>query len=82
MSRNHAVLDEIRKIVSEGEALDIRTRDRLLLTAVLDIYEQLEAMQPALAFYRAAVYLASALAASVIALLWGLLTGQVELLFK
>lgn len=79
---NRAIMDEIQRIVTEGEALDVKTRDRLLLTAIIDIYDQLEAMQPAMTFYRVGLAFASLLGAAAFALLWSLLTGQVVLVFK
>jgi hypothetical protein len=89
MSDNRAIMDEIRRIVAEGDAIDVKTRDRLLLTAILDIYAQfdslqvqIDSMKPAITFYRIGLYVATLLGASAIALMWGLLTGQVTLVFR
>jgi hypothetical protein len=82
MTQNESVILEIKAIIAEGGSLEADTRDRLLLSAIIDIYEQLDRLQPALTFYKAGLYFASALGLSVLALLWGLLTGQVVLVFR
>ncbi len=76
---NTKVIAEMREIIKEGRKVDIDTRDRLLFTAVIDIYEHLE---PMVAFYKVGMWFASALGGSLILLVFGLMTGQVELLFK
>ena len=41
-----------------------------------------ETLQPMVLFYKVGVWFASAIGLSIIALIWGLLTGSVELMFK
>lgn len=72
----------MKKIVEQGKPLDIDTRDRLLFSAVIDIYEKLEHLQPALVFYRVGIYFASAIGLSIIGFIGALITGRVELIFK
>ena len=79
---NTEVIREMKKIIDQGKPLDIDTRDRLLFSAVIDIYEQLEQLQPALVFYQVGVYFASAIGISVVGFLGALITGKIELIFK
>lgn len=79
---NTAVIREMRLIVEQGKPIDIDTRDRLLFTAVIDIYEQLEKLQPALVFYKVGIYFAGAIGISILGFIGALLTGKVELIFK
>lgn len=69
----------MREIIKEGKTVDIQTRDRLLFTAVIDIYEHLT---PMVTFYKVGMWLVTALGGAFILLVFGLMTGQVELLFK
>lgn len=79
---NTEVIREMKKIIDQGKPLDIDTRDRLLFSAVIDIYEKLEMLQPALVFYQVGIYFASAIGISVIGFLGALITGKIELIFK
>jgi len=79
---NTEVIREIKKIIDEGKPLDIETRDRLLFSAVIDIYEKLEKFTPALVFYQVGVYFASAIGISILAFAGALLTGAIEIIFK
>jgi len=79
---NTEVIREMKKIIDQGKPLDIDTRDRLLFSAVIDIYEKLEQLQPALVFYQVGVYFASAIGISVVGFLGALITGKIELIFK
>ena len=79
---NTEVIREMKKIIDQGKPLDIDTRDRLLFSAVIDIYEKLEQLQPALVFYQVGVYFASAIGISVVGFLGALITGRIELIFK
>lgn len=79
---NTDLIREMKKIIEEGKPLDNDTRDRMLFSAVIDIYEKLEAFQPVMVFYRVGMYFASAIGVSVIGFLGALLTGKVELIFK
>lgn len=79
---NRAVIQEMREIVKSGRSIDVDTRDQLLFTAVIDIYDKLEALQPALTFYRIGLWVASGLGVAIIGLIGGILTGRVEIVFK
>ena len=70
---------EMRKIIEQGKPIDIDTRDRLLFTAIIDIYEK---MDPMLTFYKIGIWFASGIGVSIIALIGGILTGRVELVIK
>ena len=73
-----AVLEEI----SSGKSLDIDTRDKLLFTAVIDIYEHLEKLQPALLFYKVGMFFAGAIGLAILGFIGGLLTGQIEVIIR
>lgn len=63
---NTTVIVEMREIIRQGKSVDIDTRDRLLFTAVIDIYEKLEAFVPAFNFYKGAIWVLSAIVLAVI----------------
>lgn len=65
-----------------GKSLDSDTRDRLLFTAVIDIYEKLETLNPVLVFYKVGMWFASALGLGFLSLIIGILTGRAEVTFK
>lgn len=79
---NTDLIREMKKIIEDGKPLDIETRDRLLFSAIIDIYEKLEMFQPVFVFYKVGMYFASAIGLSVLAVIGALLTGSVELVFK
>lgn len=79
---NTDLIREMKRIIEDGKPLDIDTRDRLLFSAVIDIYEKLEKFAPALVFYQVGMYFASAIGISLIAFIGALLTGQVEIVVK
>ena len=63
---NAEVIREMKLIIQEGKKLDVDTRDRLLITAIIDIYETLEKFKPVFVFYQLGVFFASAIGVSVI----------------
>lgn len=79
---NTDLIREMKKIIEDGKPLDIDTRDRLLFSAVIDIYEKLEKFAPVLIFYQVGMYFASAIGISLIAFIGAMLTGQVEIIVK
>jgi len=79
---NTDLIREMKKIIEDGKPLDINTRDRLLFSAVIDIYEKLEKFAPVLVFYQVGMYFASAIGISLIAFIGAMLTGQVEISVK
>lgn len=79
---NTEVIREMKKILDDGKSIDIDTRDRLLFSAVIDIYGHLETMQPIMTFYRVGMFFASAIGLAVLGFIGALLTGRVELIFK
>jgi len=72
----------MREIIRTGKAVDIDTRDRLLFTAVIDIYEKLDVLQPALTFYKVGMWFATGIGLAVLSLIGGILTGKVEVIIK
>lgn len=90
---NSEVIKKIRDVIQSGGNIDINTRDILLFSAIADIYDQYdelkkenkairEEVRPALDFYRVAVWVSAAFGISFIGLVFAMLTGQVELVFK
>lgn len=83
---NTAALREMKTILDSGRKIDIDTRDRLLFTAVIDIYENQAmvwtALHPVLMFYKVGVIFASAIGISILGVVGGLLTGRIEFVFK
>jgi len=82
MNGNRKVIETVRDNIRNGKSIDIDTRDELLFTAVIDIYDQLEKFQekfqPVMFFYKVGVTLASAIS---LALIGGLITGQIRIIF-
>ena len=78
---NRAVIKEMKEIIASGKTVDIDTRDRLLFTGIIDIYDELEKFRPVIVFYKIGMFFASALGAAVLALIWGMVTHQVAISF-
>jgi hypothetical protein len=76
------IIRQLRSVIEKGGNLDVNTRDVLLFSAIIDIYDQLEELKPIIPFYRVGMYFASAIGLSVIAFFGALLTGKVDLIFK
>lgn len=110
MTGNSELIRNIRDVIQNGGSIDINTRDVLLFSAILDIYEsnerqataikdlkqqiadgeqnQKDALQalreeyrPMKAFYSVGIWAASAFGVLFIGLLWGMLTGRVQLVY-
>ncbi len=79
---NTELLREMKKIVEDGTPLDIATRDRMLFSAIIDIYEKLEKFAPVFTFYQIGMYFASAIGLGILGVIGALLTGRVEFVFK
>lgn len=100
----------MRDVIERGGNIDINTRDVLLFSAIIDIYDlnekqaeaiaalkkqiteskndQKDAIQaireeyrPMKTFYAIGVWAGSAIGVLFIGLLWGMLTGRVQLVF-
>jgi hypothetical protein len=82
MSGNNDVIKQLKSVVEKGGNLDVNTRDVLLFSAIIDIYDQLETLKPVLVFYKVGLYFASAMGLSVLGFIGALLTGKVEIVFK
>ncbi len=110
MTGNSELIRNIRDVIQNGGSIDINTRDVLLFSAILDIYDsnerqataikdlkqqiadgeqaQKDAVQaireeyrPMKTFYSVGIWAASAFGVLFIGLLWGMLTGRVQLVF-
>jgi len=110
MTGNSELIRNIRDVIQSGGSIDVNTRDVLLFSAILDIYDsnekqadaikdlkkqiadgeqnQKDAVQalreeyrPMKTFYAVGVWAASAFGVLFIGLLWGMLTGRVQLVF-
>lgn len=83
---NTEALREMKRILEQGKPIDIDTRDRLLFTAVIDIYENQallwRALRPALMFYQVGMFFASAIGLAVLGVLGGVITGKIGFVFK
>lgn len=107
---NSELLRKMRDVIERGGNIDINTRDVLLFSAIIDIYDlnekqaeatkdlkkQLESnkevqslavqaireeYRPMKTFYAIGVWAGSAIGVLVIGLIWGMLTGRVQLVF-
>jgi len=93
MSGNNELIKKIRDVIEKGGNIDVNTRDVLLFSAVVDIYESIDSMskryeeqiseiKPALTFYKVGMWISAAFGLSFIGLVFGMLTGQVQVIFK
>jgi len=89
---NRKVIEAVRDNIRSGHSIDIDTRDDLLFTAILDIYDGIEANQgkitkldektaPAMTFYKVGVFFASAIGLGIVAFIGGLLTHTIVVTF-
>lgn len=65
------LIKKLRDVVERGGKLDDDTRDVLLFSAIIDIYEQLDTLRPVLTFYKISLFVTSAIIVSGIAVLIG-----------
>lgn len=79
---NNEVIKKIRDMIEKDRGIDPATRDVLLFSAIVDIYDQLERLSPVLTFYKASMFFVSAVGMGVLGFLGALLTGKIELIFK
>lgn len=101
---NNEIIKKLRDVIQNGGNIDVNTRDVLLFSAIIDIYDQFETahnetkslredtqkdikairkeMEPALNFAKAGVWVVGAFGVSFVGLIFMMLTGQVELIFK
>ena len=73
---NAEVIRELKDIIREGKKVDNDTRDRLMFTAIIDIYETLERFKPVFVFYQLGVFFASAIGISVVGYLVSLIFSR------
>lgn len=81
-STNAELMREMRAIIAQGKPVDPEMRDRMLFTALVDVYDKLEELSPALTFYKFGMWAATAIGVSFLTLIGGILTGRVSLIFK
>ena len=90
---NSEVIRKIRDVIEKGGNIDVNTRDVLLFTAIIDIYEQnelsraemkqlREETKPAVLFTKVGVWVLSVAGVGFISFIGALLTGQVEIVVK
>ena len=79
---NNEVLKKIRDVIEKGGEFDPHTRDVLLFSAIVNIYDQLERLQPVLTFYKVSMFFFSAIGMGILGFIGALLTGKIELVFK
>lgn len=82
MSGNNDVIKQLKSVVEKGGNLDVNTRDVLLFSAIIDIYDQLETLRPVLTFYKASMFFVSSIGLAILGFIGALLTGKVEIIFK
>lgn len=69
-NENQTTMEEIKKLIESGAAIDPKTRDILLFSAAIETNRQLEAikesLRPLIQFYKAAVWIGGIIIASLI----------------
>lgn len=81
MNGTQAVIKSVLDDIDKGHSIDINTRDKILFTAVIDIYEQLDKLGPVILFYKAGIFLASAFGLILIGFLWAVFTHEITISF-
>ena len=80
---NRTTIQQIKELVENGERITARTRDLLILNAIVDIYERLgnvqRDVQPMLRFYKTGAWAATIAIAAIITLA---ISGKVEVIVK
>lgn len=83
---NNEVIKKIRDLIEKGGKIDPDTRDILLFSAIVDIYDQLSIVrsetQPAVTFSKIGLWIAAAVGSLVIGFFFAVLTGRVQLVFR
>jgi hypothetical protein len=79
---NNEIIKKLRDVIEKGGNIDVNTRDVLLFSAIVDIYEQIEKLQPVLTFYKVSMFFFSAIGMGILGFIGALLTGKIELVFK
>jgi hypothetical protein len=79
------IFKELKDAAKSGN-LPPEVRDRLILLGITELFAKVEELETkttqVYAFYRIAVFVSSLFTASLAALLWGVFTGQIEIMFK
>jgi hypothetical protein len=79
---NNEVLKKIRDVIEKGGQIDPNTRDVLLFSAIVDIYDWVEKLQPVLTFYKVSMFFFSSIGLGILGFIGALLMGKIELVFK
>lgn len=70
------ILKQLRAAIERNEPLDIKTRDLLLFTAIISLFEQL---QPIRTFYKVGMWGISIIGTLIVTLFFAIITGQYQL---
>lgn len=85
--KNSDTMKQLKSIIENGNKVDPDVRDIMILSALVDVYDQLDTLEQALrastdrlqivyTFYRAGLWFASAIGISMIGIIFALITGQ------
>jgi cytochrome c-type biogenesis protein CcmH/NrfF len=77
---NGELIEEMRKIVSDDKAAVSQAAcNRMVLAAIVQLYDKVEKLQPALNTYKILVWVVAAIATATIG---GLVTGKLAVVFS
>lgn len=79
---NRTIIAKLQEVIEKDGNIDPKMRDVLLFEAIIDLYGQLEKLQPVLTFYRVGMFFASAIGLAIISFIGAMLTGKVAVVFK
>jgi hypothetical protein len=79
MSDTTDLLKQLKAATERGEEIDPKTRDMLMYTAFISLFEMAEQIKPIIPFVKIGVWFLASWGAMTIGLLFSLFTGQIEL---
>lgn len=75
-------LKSIKHQLEAGKKISPDLLNLVTINALIDIFEKLDKLEPIITFYKVSLWILTSISASVIVLVFGIITGQIVLTFK
>jgi hypothetical protein len=72
----------IKETLKNPGSMSQEVRDMLILTGIVNLYEEVGELKKMVPLYRVLVFLGTTLVGFVVALLWGIFTGQIRIVLQ
>lgn len=83
MTSSNELLKTMKNLISNKEQLvNQELCNQIVITALIDLYENMESFRPVMTAYKFSLWAFSFLGLSFVGLIFGIFTGQIELIFK